>query len=138
MFSIDFDFGPETFVQHKDTSQRILTDGLPITGLRPSLQRTGLAIQRSQNPFLQNFSKVRFYFAKHEAHPRGLAIENGSRGFEILSGVMDSEQNRVVKFKGSRRLDETSVQTQLCDTGGERRGGRILGRDLRVGAKRKP
>src|ERR1700741_1299902 len=50
---------------------RVQTENL--TGSRPRLR---LVIQRGENPLLQNGSKVRFYFAKHQARTRGLNIED--------------------------------------------------------------
>lgn len=43
---------------------------------RASLPGARLAIQRAENPLLQDSSKVRLYIAKHQTHARGLDVEN--------------------------------------------------------------
>jgi len=44
--------------------------------LTRSLPGGRLVIQRAENPLLQNSSKVRLYFEKHQTHARGLDIED--------------------------------------------------------------
>lgn len=55
------------------------------TALAGRWPRIGLFIQRGENPLLQNGSKVRFHFAKHQTQARGLDIQDGCRGLKIFS-----------------------------------------------------
>jgi hypothetical protein len=69
-----------------------------------------LVIERGKNPLLQNVSKVRLYFAKYQPHARRFYIEDGCLGLEVFLGVLDFQQNRVLKFKRSGSLQETPAQ----------------------------
>jgi hypothetical protein len=44
-----------------------------------------MVIERGENPLLQNGSKVRLYFSKHQTHARGLDIKDRCLGLEIYS-----------------------------------------------------
>jgi len=74
------------------------------------LPRSRFVIERGENPLLQNVSKVRLYFAKYQPDARGMEIEDGCLGLEIFFGVMDFQHNRVLKFKRSGSLQETTAQ----------------------------
>src|ERR1700722_6887150 len=94
-----------------------------------------LLIHCGQNPFLQNDSKLGFYFAKHQAHARGLDIEDGRLGLEMLSRGMDLQQHRELHLQRRRSLQETPAQAQFCHTSAGKSSGRAFRSDLGTGAE---